>query len=211
MRCLCAATVCAALFAASASQARPVSYPDGWTLWASRDDAASSLLVHYTPMRAYSVGLRHEVEDLHERARTQAVLTWLAWRRNERHSQANLYLRGALGEADGHAGRETAADAEVMADWETRRQFVSLSARYLSDGGAATAVKARVGIAPYVADFGALHTWLMLEADWKPERGDREGGPLIARPLVRLFFDVHLLEFGASTEGEMFAAYILRL
>lgn len=211
MKSLCAAIAIAALGAAGGATARPVSYPGGWTVWAQRDDAAASLLVHYTPHRAYSVGLRVEEGAAHTRTRTQLVLTWLALRRNERHAQANLYLRGALGQADGHGGSETAADAEVMADWETRRLFASFSGRLISDGDGSGEAKARVGIAPYVGDFGDLHTWLMLEADWKPERADADGGPLIGRPLVRFFRGVHLLEVGASTQGEVFAAYILRL
>lgn len=211
MKSLCAAIAIAALGAAGGATARPVSYPGGWTVWAQRDDAAASLLFHYTPHRAYSLGVRVEGETAHDRTRSQLVLTWLAARRNERHAQANLYLRGALGQAEGHAGRETAADAEVMADWETRRLFASLSGRLISDGDGSGEAKARVGIAPYVGDFGDLHTWLMLEADWKPERPDADGGPLIGRPLVRFFRGVHLLEVGASTQGEVFAAYILRL
>jgi hypothetical protein len=210
-RMLAAAMAVAAV--TSPAHARPVSYPGGWTIWLQRDDAAASALVHFTPHRGYSIGLRIEDMNAHDRQRTQAVATWLIRRWNAQHSQGNLYLRGALGQAQGHGARETAADLEAMADWETRRVFVSAGVRGLADEWErpVAEAKARVGVAPYVADFGALHTWLMLEADWKPERADRDGGPLIGRPLVRLFTGVHLFELGASTEGEVFASYILRL
>ena len=65
---------------------------------------------------------------------------------------------------------------------------------------------ARVGIAPYIGDYGDLHTWLMLQVDHVPESDEQ----ITVTPLVRLFKDVHLLEAGMSNQGDVLFNYILR-
>ena len=196
----------AALWGATA-QARPVSWPGGVTVMAERTGDDAGVLVHYTVDPRFSLGLRQQWTPDGEPARTQLVATRLLRRWNEPASQANIYARAALGVSEA-AGRTGAADIEMMADWETRRWYVSAAAKGTRDGADSTGqMKARVGVAPYLGDFGDLHTWLMLEADWKPERAD----PVLVRPLVRFFYDVHLVELGWSSDDELFAAYILRL
>lgn len=196
----------AALMAATA-QARPVSWPGGVTVMAERTGDDAGLLVHYTVDPRFSLGLRQQWTPDGDPTRTQIVATRLLRRWNEPAAQANIYARAALGVSEA-AGRTGAADVEMMADWETRRWYVSAAAKGTRDGSDSTGqMKARVGVAPYLGDFGDLHTWLMLEADWKPERAD----PVLVRPLMRFFYDVHLLELGWSSDDELFAAYILRL
>jgi hypothetical protein len=196
----------AALMAATA-QARPVSWPGGVTVMAERTGDDAGLLVHYTVDPRFSLGLRQQWSPDGDPARTQIVATRLLRRWNEPAAQANIYAKAALGVSEA-AGRTGAADVEMMADWETRRWYVSAAAKGTRDGSDSTGqMKARVGVAPYLGHFGDLHTWLMLEADWKPERAD----PVLVRPLMRFFYDVHLFELGWSSDDELFAAYILRL
>lgn len=202
-----AAGACLAALWATTAQARPVSWPGGVTVMAERTGDDAAVLVHYSVDPRVSLGLRQQWTPDGEPARTQLVATRLVKRWNEPASQANLYARAGLGMAEG-PGRTGAADLEIMSDWETRRWYLSAAAKATRDGSDATGqLKARVGIAPYEGDFGDLHTWLMLEADWKPERAD----PVLVRPLVRFFYDVHLLELGWSSDDELFAAYVLRL
>ena len=65
---------------------------------------------------------------------------------------------------------------------------------------------ARVGWAPYEGDYGDLHTWLMLEVSHLPENKDN----FEITPMVRLFKDVHLLEAGMNTKGEILFNYVIR-
>lgn len=59
----------------------------------------------------------------------------------------------------------------MAADWENRRLFVSYENRYVNAGAfdELWTQKGRVGVAPYVAEAGALHTWLMFEAGYSAE------------------------------------------
>ncbi|WP_222872708.1 hypothetical protein [Hankyongella ginsenosidimutans] len=52
----------------------------------------------------------------------------------------------------------------------------------------------RLGIAPYVANTGALHTWFMIEFDQRTDLPDKVG----VTPLLRFFTGSALLETGWS-------------
>lgn len=56
----------------------------------------------------------------------------------------------------------------------------------------------RVGVAPYIGDFGDLHTWLMLEVQHDPETEE----PVTVTPLVCFFRGVQLVELGYTPETD---------
>lgn len=204
----------AGLFACAvpAAEARPVSYEGGWTVIAEHDRASTYGLVHYTPHYEWSVGLRTEWMRDEDVLFTGLQATHLVHRWFAPDSQANLYAYAGAGEAHGidanPMGSEAAGFAGVMADWETRRWFVSYEARVSDFGSGADAMQAaRVGVAPYVGDFGDLHTWVMVEIDQRPERDE----PVTATPLLRFFKGPALFEIGYTpAEDEAFASFIYR-
>jgi len=57
----------------------------------------------------------------------------------------------------------------------------------------------RAGIAPYVANYGALHTWIILE--WTNQEVLDEGWDADLTPLLRLFHKNILFELGQSFNG----------
>ncbi|GAB5459154.1 MAG: hypothetical protein Hens3KO_21840 [Henriciella sp.] len=187
------------------AEARPVSYPGGWTWMQMNNGDYSSLHAHYSPTFRDSIGLyseRNWSEDWHF---TGVQYNRLLKRWNEKTSQANVYLKGGVGQADpfGEAGAELAGFFGVSADWETRRWFTSYEARAYDLGFNQTARQsARIGVAPYIGDYGDLHTWLMLQVENQPESET----PTTLTPLVRFFYDVQLLEIGYTPETERFLA-----
>ena len=50
----------------------------------------------------------------------------------------------------------------------------------------------QIGVAPYIGEYGDLHTWLMLEIDHRPSDPDS----ITATPLVRFFKGPLLVEAG---------------
>ena len=65
----------------------------------------------------------------------------------------------------------------------------------------------KVGVAPYVANYGNLHTWLVLQLTHTPEfEGDEAG----TTPLVRFFKGAHLAEFGVSSNKRILFNFIAR-
>jgi hypothetical protein len=185
--------------APAAVAARPVSWPGGWTLIEAWNPDYGSLLVHYTPARTHSVGLRL----FHDRATDWTFagpqLTWLAKRWNAPGAQANLYFAGALGAGMDGGGAQPGGIAEVQADWENRRFLVMGSARVAGalDQQVANMQMVRAGFAPFVADYGGVHLWLFGEVRRDSMASDRIQPAFVAR----LFRGRAMIEAGVTGAG----------
>lgn len=195
------------------AQARPVSYPGGWTFMTMNDGDRHSAHLHYSPTAKTSFGYRFEYWSDREFSLHAVQMNNLLKRWNKKDSQANLYLKSGIGLAYSDEGSfesetEPAGFIGFATDWEDRRFFVSYENHYTEAGkiDGFFHQNARIGIAPYVGDYGDLHTWLMLQVDHSPESDDN----VTVTPLVRLFKDVHLVEAGLSSEGDILFNYILR-
>ena len=193
--------------------ARPVSYPGGVTLDVMNNGDEHSLLLHYSPTAKYSLGLRSEYRRAPEFSMTSIQLNSLIKRWNQKDSQANFYIKSGLGYADRNSSRfedesSVAAFTGIAMDWETRRYFVGYENRYLDAGNIADffVQKARVGVAPYIANFGDLHTWMMLEVEHEPEDEDT----WTVTPLLRFFKDVHRIEVGMSNHNDAMFNWTIR-
>ena len=183
----------------SAAQARPVSYPGGWTSIQLNNGDRSSLLVHYSPTATDAFGLYVEHNWEQDFTYTGLQYNRLLKRWNNPKSQANIYAKASIGQADpfGEAGAELSGFVELAADWETRRWFTQYRIRatdYANDKSVHHS--ARLGVAPYIGDYGDLHTWLMIQVENHPDRSE----PTTTTPLVRFFKGVHLFEFGYTVK-----------
>ena len=200
-RYIAAGLVLAAL--AAPASARPVSYAGGWTVMQENNGMYSSLHLHYSPTATDSIGLYTENNWDMDTVFTGLQYNRLVKRWNAPQSQGNLYLKLGAGAADpyGPAGQRAAGFAGLSADWETRRVFVSYDVRardYGSDQSVAHA--ARFGLAPYVAGYGDLHTWAMVQVENHPEADN----PVQVTPLLRLFTGPVLVEAGYTLEEDRF-------
>lgn len=201
------------------AQARPVSYPSGWTVMLRNDADINSAHVHYTPDPKHSIGLRVVYDRQGDFIYTGAQGNRLIKRWNKRDSQANIYGMVSAGliadETSGPLARADDAGGFIglAADWETRRYFISASAEHWERGhyGDETLYHGRLGIAPYVAGTGALHTWFMIEGHHRPESsGPRQREKLGATALLRFFKGPSLVEVGIDDQGEPMLNYIHR-
>ena len=195
------------------ADARPVSYPDGWTLMLMNNGDKNTAHLHYSPTAKTSLGYKFEYWRDREFTINAFQMNNLLKRWNKKESQANLYLKSGLGAAYSDLGdfdgeTDLAGFTGIAADWEKRRFFTSYHNRYTEAGDIDDFFiqSARVGIAPYVGDYGDLHTWLMLEVEHTPESEDN----FTVTPLVRLFKDVHLLEAGMNNRGDLLFNYTFR-
>ena len=169
------------------------------------DRNAISLDYTFTPTLAMGYRLEYDRE---ENSQIHALTTNnRLWRGNYPDAQANLYLLSGMGYAFGNGSNENspAAFTGIEADWENRRFFTAYENRYLYAGDVDRKFNqsARIGVAPYIAEAGALHTWLMLQVDHRPSSDDK----FAVTPLVRFFKDTHLLEAGMSNRGEILFNY----
>ncbi len=195
------------------AHARPVSYPGGVTAMTVNNGDLNSAHIHYSPNANYSVGYKFEYWRDREFTFNGVQVNNLLKRWNMPASQANLYLKSGLGIAysdkDGFDHETSAAGfTGLAADWENRRFFTSYENRYTEAGEIDDFYQqsARIGVAPYIGDYGDLHTWLMLQVDHAPENDHS----ITVTPLVRLFKGVHLLEGGVSNQGEILFNYVIR-
>jgi hypothetical protein len=195
------------------AHARPVSYPGGWTAMQNNNQDMHSLLLHYSPTADYSIGYLAEYWREAQWQFHGVQVNYLAKRWNEAHSQANFYIKSGVGVAysdygafSGHT--QAAAFTGLALDWENRRYFTSYENRlyYAGDIDKFFMQQARVGIAPYIGDYGDWHSWIMLQVDHNPSRDDQ----VILTPLVRVFKNEYLAEFGVSDRGDVLFNWIAR-
>ena len=213
MRYLCVALIGIGLLIPNVVDARPVSYPSGWTYMLMNDGMKNTAHIHYSPTAKMSVGYKFEYWrdmdfSLHALQVNNLITRW-----NQRDSQANFYLMSGLGVVNSNAsnndsGNEFGGFVGMATDWEDRRYFVAYSNRYTHAGnsGEFFTQSARAGWAPYEGDYGDLHTWLMLQVDHTPEAQDN----FTITPLVRLFKGLHLMEAGINNHGEILFNYVYR-
>ena len=194
----------------SSVQARPVSYPGGWTLDITNYAERSSLHVHYSPTAKTSVGYRFEDWRGRDFISNSIQVNNLLKRWNRENSQANIYVQSGVGLTNSqlNEGQDPIGYTGIALDWETRRYFVSYQNRYTEATNIAGFFRqsARLGLAPYIGDYGDLHTWIMLDIRHDPEAVDS----ITVTPLVRLLKRAHLVEAGVTDRGDLTFNYIYR-
>ena len=66
--------------------------------------------------------------------------------------------------------------------------------------------KARFGIAPYIADYGKLHTWIMCALKHMPEIEDT----ITPEVILRLFKSTNLMEIGIDKKKNLAFNFVKR-
>ena len=195
------------------SQARPISYENAWTAMIENNSDKNSFYIHYSPTVNYSIGYKLEYWREADYTINATQLNNLLYRSNQKRSQANLYLKSGVGVANCYyasCDNKTtfAFYTGIAADWETQRYFISYENRYINaqEIDKAYMESARIGIAPYVGEFGDLHTWLMLQLDHTPNNEEK----WTLTPLLRFFKGTNLAEVGVNLRGKLLFNFIKR-
>lgn len=194
--------IVAAITAFSISaQARPVSYAGGWMAMTMNDGMENSNLLSYSPTARDAIGVRSDYlrdDDawMHAINYNRLLKRW-----NEADSQANIYMLSGAGVATRGDTRGAVGWLGMEADWESRRYYVGYENRVIGSGVVEESFmqRARVGVAPYIANYDGWHPWLMLQVDHRPGN-DNE---LVVTPLLRVFNSEVLGEAGISSAGDV--------
>jgi hypothetical protein len=193
--------------------ARPVSYPGGWTVMQFNDASQYTLLTHYSLTARTALGyraawMRDAEYQVHALQGNHLLKRW-----NRPEAQANIYLKSGLGIAVDSRGKherstEPYAFSGVSLDWENRRWFVMYENSYRSAGDFEEdfSQSATLGLAPYVGEYGDLHTWLMVKTEHQPGQDDN----VMVTPFVRFFKGTWLWEVGVSDQGDVLFNWIKR-
>lgn len=129
-----------------------------------------------------------------------AQLDYLVKRWNGDNFQANLYAYGGAGNANLNSRNELAYFGGVEADVENRKYFSLLKAESMQMDFADdfNHIEARLGMAPYEAQYNEWATWFMVQAQWHPSLQKK----FVVTPLARLFYKSFLIESGVSLDGD---------
>ena len=140
--------------------ARPISYSGGSTVMLKSDNMSKSIYYHYSPTYKYSVGIENLEDKFFNKNKNYLRLTYLINRKNTDTSQRNLYFQSGVlvDDADGFF-------YGIHGDWETRRWFSGFGYKDTKNtfGQDYTDQYIQLGVAPYVGDYGDLHTWIMIK------------------------------------------------
>jgi len=192
-------------FAAANAEARPISYGGGWSIMQMNDEEMNAFHMFYSPTAEYSVGYNGTWwrEDKYQSHSFQVNNLLKRW--NNHDSQANIYWQNAAGVAyDTSGDRSDNTQPHAMTtfsiDWEDRRFFTKYEAEYHYSGsfGQEFSENVKLGVAPYLGEYGDLHTWLMVKVTHEPE-AERN---FYVTPIVRFFKGEYLLEVGYSENKE---------
>ena len=193
--------------------ARPVSYKGGWTLMSFNDYQSSSLLVHYTPSSKYSLGYNVEYWNYKEYWINNLNLNYLLKRINTKKSQANFYFKSGIGLLytdfkENENKKEYVINLNFSTDWETRSKFISYSSELIKSENIANIFmqKARLGFAPYIANYGEIHTWLLYELNYMSVSQKN----LKSAAIFRFFKSTNLVEVGLDEDKTALLNYIKR-
>ena len=119
----------------------------------------------------------------------------------EKHSQRNLYFQSSLS-----AGGNDEYSYGFLGDWETRRYFIGFGAQELKSNLRDYDKQfVQIGFAPYLGDYGDLHSWLMVKS-----KHDGRTDKWNTYPVIKFFKGDFLLEFGVDEEDEPDIHFMIR-
>jgi hypothetical protein len=184
-----------------AAQAKPIPYKDGWMVMQENNTKENLFHAVYGISPDFSAGVSTEWFKGKGYWLHSVQGNYLAYRNNAPHAQTNVFLMSGIGAALKNDVAHPAGWAGILADWETRRWFVSYdnNITYAQTIETSFSQKARVGVAPYVGEYEDLHTWLMLQFEHYPNTEDE----FVVTPLIRLFKDTYLVEVGYSSNHKI--------
>lgn len=185
-------------------QAHPVIWKHGNALMFTADPTSSTLTYHRSLSTRWSLGMREQTFLDTDKRYVFGQSNWLLKRWNGTNSQGNWYALSSWG--FNTASSDSVLHLGTQADWETRRFYTFLKADYFGFEDPVLQLKGRIGIAPYIGDFEAVHTWLILQIDDKVQNQDHNATIM---PVIRIFKDNILMELGSNFSGSSMVSAML--
>ncbi len=198
------------LLVPAAAWAKPISYVGGTMVMQENDETGYTLSLDYTISPKYALGLyaKKEAGGDNNMETIGPQFNTLIRRWNFPDGQGNVFNMTGVGISHMAGNTQPSAWTGILADYETRRVFTSYELRLMYAGNIESSVwqKARVGVAPYIANYDGLHTWFMLQVDDHPSKKDT----FVVTPLVRLFHHTALVEAGYSSNDHVMLNFTLQ-
>jgi len=187
------------LLALAETQAKPLSYVGGTMVMQENDETGHTLTIDYTfdPHFALGVYSKYEINQRDNFWMVGPTLNTLIKRWNLPDGQGNIFNMTGAGMARQGSRNEPAAWTTMMVDYETRRLFASYEVRFMYARDIESSVwqRAYLGVAPYLANYDQLNTWMLIRLDHHPAKHDH----FVVTPVLRFFYKTFWLEVGYSS------------
>jgi hypothetical protein len=184
------------------SNAKPLSYPGGVMVMQENDQTGNTLSVDYTFDPHFALGM-YAKRDIggNDFYTVGPQLNTLIKRWNLADGQGNIFSMTGAGASWQGSHTQPAAWASLVFDYETRRYFFSYEPRLMYSGDIEKSFwqRASIGVAPYLANYDQLNTWIMLKVDHHPAKQDH----FVVTPYLRLFYKTIWLEAGYSSDNHV--------
>ncbi|MBI1274515.1 MerR family transcriptional regulator [bacterium] len=191
------------------AESKPISYVDGFMVMQENDETGHTLSMDYTIDPKLALGLYAKKESGDKDFTTIGPqVNYLVKRWNMPDGQANIFSMTGAGVSHWKGDDEFSAWTGILADYETRRIFTSYEIRGMFAGDFEKSIwqRARVGFAPYLANYDDLNTWFMVQVDYHPAKEDN----VVVTPLVRFFYKTTLVEAGYSSNDHVMFNWVLQ-
>ena len=182
--------------------AHPVSYKKGIGFMSYNSPEMNEALLTYSFSSKFAFAtmyLRNSESEFYIPRANFLVKRW-----NNEDSQANIYLSGGAGYENFDSKSYGVKLGEVVIDWESRKYYTYLEHLYLNRDNDQNALlpknynhtKARIGFAPFLADYSDLNVWLILQGDKHNNEKQIE-----LTQFLRFYMKNVLWEIGAGSKG----------
>jgi hypothetical protein len=165
------------------------------------DNMKDSIYAYYSPSHLYSFGIESKKDKYTQSDYSYLRFTYLLDRKNAEKSQRNFYFQSGIN-TDGTNNYFLG----IHGDWETRRLYTGFSYKNVRLKTQTYQDKFfQFGIAPYLGEYGDLHTWLMVKA--KKNSIDNDWS---VYPMLKLFRGDFLVEIGYNKKTNVDAHLMYR-
>jgi len=191
------------------ANAGPMGFQNSWMTMGDIGPNWREVFINYavTPRDAFGVSQTYMRADDDSVSRNLAEVTYthLIKRWNQRHSQANLWFVGGIGDMrlhdrdSGKRDNRLAATPGMQADFETTRLYLSGMHRlYRASGINHDYSAVRAGFSFFEVEYEATQPWLIVEARDMNGLSDR----IEVTPMLRLINRNYFVEAGANNFGQ---------
>jgi hypothetical protein len=194
------------------SFAHPVSFKDGLGIMSYNNTKMNELLLTYSFNPRFALATTYIRDSKSELYIPR--LDFLLQRWNNDDSQGNIYLSAGAGTEKFNAENYGVRLAEVVVDWESRKYYTYFEHLYINRDNDQNSLiplqdynhsKARVGFAPFLADYNDLNVWLILQVE---KHNDEQTQ---TTPFLRFFMKNVLWELGAGFDGSMAFNFMIHI
>ena len=168
--------------------------------------------IHYSPKYFYSLGYKFEYWKDKDYVNHFLQGNYLVERFNNTDSQANIYLKTGIGTStylEDDKDYNKSYFIAGSADWETQKLYSNYEVRYSDIGNIEDFIfhSGAFGFAPYVGNYGDLHTWALYTFQYNE---DRNKNKFTHGPKLRFFKNTNLIEVGINNKKDLILNLIIR-